>query len=366
MYKALKRPNRRRVLGLAGGVIGGLAAPAVVKAGTPITWKMTTVWPKDAPGGGTNARRLAESIAALSDGRLMVQPFAAGELVAAGELLDAVSAGTVELGHGTATVWRDRDPAFNFFAGVPFGLLGHELAGWLRFGGGQGLWERAYEPFGVLPFFAGSMGTIAAGWFRNEIPNAEAFNGLRVRTTGPSAEIWRRLGADVVSLPRDEIVPAFTAGAIDAAEWMGPWGDYDLGLPAVAKNYYLPGFDGLGRTIELIANRPAFDALPADLRAIVAAAASASAMETYAEFTHNNNSFLKPLMESGIAVRALPDVVVRAAGHHAQAILKEVAATSPVAGETYGSFVAFRASAIQSAALGDREALRMRALALSA
>jgi TRAP-type mannitol/chloroaromatic compound transport system substrate-binding protein len=365
MARRLDRPDRRRVLGMtAAGLAGGLAAPSLARAGAPIAWKMATAWPKDTPGGGSNARRLSEMIAAMSGGRLMVQPFADGELVAASEMFDAVSAGTAELGHGTSAAWQQRDPSFHFFSGVPFGFLGHEHAGWLRFGGGQALWERAYEPFGVLPFFSGSFGTLAAGWFRHPIPSLDDLKGLTMRSEGLGGEVWRRLGVNVVALPRQEILPAFKAGKIDAADWVGPWGDYDLGLASVAMNYYVPGFRGIGPSIELIVNRAAFETLPGDLQAVVRGAAAASAMETYADFTYNNIAFLTPLAEAGVAIRTLPDAIVRAAGREAEALLQEIAATSPTAGEAYQSFVAFRDKAIAAASHGDLAALRMRALAL--
>jgi TRAP-type mannitol/chloroaromatic compound transport system substrate-binding protein len=366
MTRRLSRPDRRRVLSMtAASLAGGLAAPAVVRADAPIVWKMATAWPKDAPGGSSNARRLAESIAEISGGRLTVQRFADGELVGASELFDAVSAGTAELGHGTSAGWQKRDPSFHFFSGVPFGLLGHEHAGWLRFGGGQALWEQAYAPFGVLPFFAGSFGTLAAGWFRAPIMGLADVEGLPMRSEGLGGEIWRRIGVNVVALPRQDIVPAFKAGAIDAADWLGPWGDYDLGLASVAKNYYVPGFRGVGLSIELIANRAAFEALPNDLQAVVRAAAAASATETYADFTYNNISFLMPLAEAGVTIRTLPEAIIRAAGREAEALLEEIAATSPAAAEAYQSFVAFRAKAVAAAPHGDLADLRMRAVALA-
>jgi TRAP-type mannitol/chloroaromatic compound transport system substrate-binding protein len=269
------------------------------------------------------------------------------------------------MGHGSSAVWRDRDPAFGFFSGVPFGLFGPEHAGWLRFGGGQELWERAYEPFGILPLYAGSFGVLAAGWFRNPLAGPETVKDMVMRTDGLNGEIWRRLGVQVVNVPWDDVLPAFSDGKLDAAEWMGPRSERDLDMSTVAKNYYMPGFSGLGRAIELIVNRSAFDALPEDLRAVVQAAAAAAAADTYADFAFNNIAFLKPLAQSGVSVRSLPDALVVAAGIEAEALLREIAAQSPVAGETYESFIAFRAGAIDFGASGDGEALRMRALALA-
>jgi TRAP-type mannitol/chloroaromatic compound transport system substrate-binding protein len=358
------RPHRRRVLTLAAGLVGGVSAPAIIGAAAPITWKMATAWPKDARGVAASASRLAAAIGTMSGGRLVVQSFAAGELVMPADLFDAVTAGTVELGHGSSAAWRDRDPAFDFFSGVPFGLLGHEHAGWLRFGGGQRLWERAYEPFGIVPLLAGSFGILAAGWFRHALSDVDALSGMPMRASGLSGEVWRRLGVKVVDLARDDILPALKTGTIDAAEWLGPWSDHALDLSTVARNYYLPGFAGPGRTIELIVNRAAYDALPDDLQGVVRAAAASEVVETGADFAFNDIATLDPLIEAGVAVRALPDAIVRAAGVEAEAMLKEIAATSPVAGETYDSFVAFRTGALSFAARGDREALRTRALAI--
>lgn len=359
-----KSTSRRNFLGLTAGLAGALASPAIVRADTPTTWKLATGWPRDARGGGVNARRLGEQIAALSGGRLTVQIFAAGELADPAELFDAVSAGTAELGHGTSADWPVRDPAFHFFAGVPFGLSGQEHAAWLRFGGGQALWRRAYEPFGVVPFLAGSIGVPGAGWFRDPIAEPGDLLDLPMRGAGLSAEVWRRLGANIVSLPPESIAAAFADGTIAAAEWMGPWRDYDLGLASVAKNYYVPGFRSIGPSVELIANRDAHDALPDDLKAVVRVAAAASAMETYADFTYNNIAVIEPLIAAGVSVQELPEPIVRAAGREAEALLAEIAKQSPIAGETYRSFDTFRQRAVAYTPAGDAPALRLRRLAL--
>lgn len=365
MKKGLSGPDRRRVIGLAAGLAGGLAAPAIVRAQSPISWRLATGWPKDARGAAANARRLAEMIGSTSGGRLTVQVFAAGELADAAELFDAVAAGTAELGHGSSADWPVRDPAFHFFSGVPFGLTGHEHAGWLRFGGGQALWRRAYEPFGVVPFFAGSIGVPGAGWFREPIARLADLMNLPIRAAGLSGELWRRLGASIVAVPPEGIAAAFAAGTIAAAEWMGPWRDFDLGLAAAAKNYYVPGFRSPGLSLELIANRAAYDGLPDDLKAAVRVAAAASAMEAYADFTYNNINVMQSLTAAGVSVQELPAPVVLAAGREAEALLAELGTRSPIAGETYRSFVAYRQKANAYSPAGDEAALRLRKLALA-
>ena len=364
MTRGREGPHRRRVLGMSLGLAGGLAAPAIARATDKLTWRMATAWPKGEAVAGENAVRLADMIGTLSGGRLTIQVFAAGELVAPAEMFDAVAAGTVELGHATSSAWQGRDQAFHFFTGVPFGLTGHEHAGWLRFGGGQQLWARAYEPFGVVPLFAGSFGPQGAGWFRKEIATPFDLKGLRMGIGGLGAEIMHRLGVTTVSLPRDQMLESFRTGTIDALEWINPWNDYGAGLSAYAKLYYMPGFQGIGAAIELMINRAAHDALPDDLKAVIRHAAMASAMETYAEYTYNNIAIARPLLETGVALRTLPDPIVRTLARESEALLKEIAASSPMATEVYRSFVTFRAKATAYAKTGDLAVLQMRQIAL--
>lgn len=356
--------NRRRLFGLGSAAAVTLAAPAIARAETPVVWKMATAWPKNSRGGGANARRLAETVAALSGGRLTIQVFAAGDLAAPAELFNAVAAGKAELGHGSSALWPVRDPALHFFSGVPFGLSGHEHAAWLRFGGGQALWRRACEPFGVLPFFAGSTGVPSSAWFRRPVASLEELMDISMRAEGLSGELWRRLGANITSMPEAGVVEAFRSGSIDAAELSGPWSDYDAGLASVVRNYYLPGFRAVGPALELIVNRAAHDALPDDLKAVVRGAVAASAMETYADFTYNNITSLPFIQDAGVVTRELPNPIVRAAGRECSALLSEIAGQSPMAAEVYESFNAFRKKAVAYTAAGDAVALRLRQVGL--
>ena len=356
-------PDRRRVLGLGLAATGVLAAPA--RAAEPIVWNMATAWPKDSPGVYSNARRLAAMIGAMSGGRLTVRVYAAGELAPAAGVFDAVSERRAELGHGASYYWEKKDKAFYFFTGVPFGLTAVEHTGWLYFGGGLGLWERAYQPFGVVPFYAGSTGPQAAGWFGKEIRSLDDFRGVRMRVAGLGAEVFRRLGATIVSVPFAEISAAFSDGRLNAAEWIGPWSDLALGLNQVAQFYYTPGFNELGPAIELIANRDAFLGLPSDLQEVVRRAAMASATETLAEFTFHNIGALQTLIDRGAEIRSFPVAVQKAAAQEAAALLDELATASPIAAEVHQSFVAYRDRAAQYCRNGELAALKIREVALT-
>ena len=359
--------NRRAILtGLATGGAATLAAPAIVQAQENITWKMAMSWPKQVPGVGVNGVRCAERITKMSGGRLTVKVFGAGELVPPLEVFDAVSSGSADMGHATPYYWQGKDPSFHFFTGVPFGLTQVEHAAWLRFGGGQELWEKAYEPFGVLPMYAGSSGTQAGGWFAKELNSLDDLKGLKMRIAGLGGEVLRRLGASVVMLPPTDIFSALQSGTIDAAEWVGPWNDLAFGLYKVVKNYYMPAFHELGPALEVMVNKEKMMALPEDLQLIVREAVRATAMETIADFAYHNMISLEPLLaKEGVQLKQLPDEMTMALAREAAIVTKEIADSSPLAGDIYKSFIDFRKKASNYAMVSEAEAVRTRETVVS-
>jgi TRAP-type mannitol/chloroaromatic compound transport system substrate-binding protein len=212
------------------------------------------------------AQRMIE---AMSGGRIRVTVYGGGELVPPFEVFDAVAEGTAQLGHGSPYFWQGKNTVFQFFSGVPFGLTAAEHSAWLYFGGAQALWDRAYEPFGVKGFYAGSSGPQAGGWFTRPIDTLDDLQGLNMRIAGLGGEVMRRLGVNVVLLPPGEIFGALQAGTIDAAEWIGPWNDLAFGLYRTAKYYYMPAFHEFGPALELMVNAQAYEALDDDLKEIV-------------------------------------------------------------------------------------------------
>src|SRR5690606_16153287 len=184
--------DRRAVIttGVALGA-GALAAPAIAQGRAE--WRMVTTWPKNSPGVGVNAQRLADKIGQMSSGRLKVRLYAAGELVPAFEALGAVQRGGAELAHGASFFWLGKSDALNYFGSMPFGLMASEIMGWLYFGGGMELWRETMAEFDVIPFFAGSSGVSAGGWFRKEINSLEDIKGLKFRIAGLGAQVMQRL-----------------------------------------------------------------------------------------------------------------------------------------------------------------------------
>jgi TRAP-type mannitol/chloroaromatic compound transport system substrate-binding protein len=355
----------RRAILATGAALGAsaLAAPALSQGRRE--WRMITTWPKNAPGVGVNAQRLADKIGQMSDGRLSVQLYAAGELVPAFEALGAVQQGHAEMAHSAAFFWLGKSAALNYFGSMPFGLTGSEIIGWLYQGGGMGFWREALAEFNIRPFFAGSSGVSAGGWFRKPIDSLEDLKGLKFRIAGLGAEVVQRLGATPVLTPPGEVFPAMAAGTVDAAEFIGPWNDQAFGLYQVAKYYYQPGWHEVGPTAELLVNQSAFETLPADLRAIVEAAAGASAMEYYADYAYHNATTLQPLVaEHGLELRLFPDDVVEALGRTSLEVLAELGERTPLTRRIHASYTAFRAQANVYAQWFDLPMLRMRAAAL--
>ena len=313
---------------LAGAVAGSavLAAPAVATASQTVGWRMVTSWPKNLPGPGVTAERLARRIAAASGGRLNVIVHAAGELVPGLEVFDAVQGGTAQMAHTASFFWQGKMPASVFFTAMPFGLTAPEHAAWILHGGGQALWDELYEPFGVRAYMAGNTGMQMGGWFRREITGLEDIKGLKIRMPGLGGEVLRRLGAAPVALPPAEIFPALQSGVVDATEFLGPWSDRAQGFYRVAPYYYAPGFHEPNGTGECIISREAFDALPADLQAVVEQACATENAFALAESDWMNGAALEALVaENDVQLRAYPQEVLAAARETAETVMDDAA-----------------------------------------
>ena len=334
--------TRRRDL-LAAAAAAPLAAPATLRAETPRRWRMVTSWPRGLPGPGTNAQRLAERIGRLSGGRLEIQLFAAGELVPALQVLDAVASGLAECGHTAALYWVGKAPAAALFTTVPFGLTPSEHVAWIEQGGGQALWDELYAPFGLQAFMAGNSGVNMGGWFRSELTGLADLAGLKIRAVGLSGEVFRRLGATPVAMAISDVFPALQSGTIDAVELLGPASDRAQGLHQVARHYYYPGFTKPNGTAELLIARKAFEALPEDLRAIVRAACEAETQSALADYETRNAQGLAVLVEEhGTRLAPWPAEIVERARAIGRDLLAELAAKGPLEQRIVESYEAAR------------------------
>jgi TRAP-type mannitol/chloroaromatic compound transport system substrate-binding protein len=334
--------NRRTFASAAAAAAGLLAAPSIARAQT-VKWSMVTSWPKRLPGPGMSAERIAERVRTLSGGRIDIAVYAAGEVVPAFEVLGAVGNGVADIGHTASFYWQGKMPAAAFFTTVPFGLTPSEHVAWIEAGGGQALWDELYRPFGVKPFMAGNTGVCMGGWFRREFKSLADVRGLKLRSLGLGGEIYRRLGATPQTTPPAEILVSLQSGVIDGAEFVGPGTDIALGLYRVAPFYYYPGFNKPNGTGECIVALKVWNALSADLQAIVAHACAAEANYALAEMERLNAQALVALTgEHGVKLAAFPDELVAAARKQAAEVVGDIAARNDISGKVHASYAGFR------------------------
>ena len=311
---------------LAGTTLAGvtLARPALSKNLKEL--KMVSTWPRNFPGLGTGAQRLAERINKMLEGRVKITYYASGELVPAFESFDAVSSGAADMYHAAEYYWQGKHKAFNFFTAVPLGFIAPELDGWVNHGGGQELWDELSADFNIKPFMAGNTGLQMGGWFTKEINSIDDMKGLKMRMPGLGGEVLRRLGAAAVALPGGEIFPAFQSGAIDATEWVGPWNDLAFGFYKVAKNYYRPGFHEPGSGLSMGMNKGVWDSLDSVEQEVIKAACLAENNDMYSEYMANNGAALKILVEKhGVKLKTFPPEVFDQFAKYSEEVVAEVA-----------------------------------------
>ncbi len=334
--------KRRQAIALTAATIS-VPFVSTSKANDPLHWNMVTSWPKNLPGPGVTARRLADRIVQMSDGRIQIKLYAAGELVPAFEVFDAVSQNTAQIGHTASFFWQGKIPASVFFTAVPFGLTPDEHAAWIYHGGGQELWEQAYADFSVQPYMAGNTGTGMGGWFKKEVNSLDDLKGLKYRMPGLGGEIYRRLGATPVSLPPGEIFGALQSGTLDGAEFVGPASDLAFGFYKIAPYYYLPGFHEPNGTGECLVNKKVLSILPDDLRDVVSNACAAENAFALAESKWRNAEALNTLIEKhGVQVRSFPQDVIQAARETGEEVLLTFSKKNEMTRKVYDSFNAAR------------------------
>jgi TRAP-type mannitol/chloroaromatic compound transport system substrate-binding protein len=282
------------------------------------------------PGPGVSARRIADAITTMSNRELVVDVFAAGEIVPALQVFDAVSRGSVELAHTASLFWAGKLPAAPVFTTWPFGLTPSAHIGWLA-AEGQALWDELYAPLGVRAFVAGNTGPSAAGWFRRELKNAESLKGLRIRATGIGGEVYAALGATPIAIPPADTYAALERGVIDAVELLAPANDEPAGLHRIAPHLVLPGFNKPNGPSECLVNAALFASLPAHIQAIVETACRAEHDRALGETLDANAKAIARLSAAGVSIGWLTEDVLNRARVASQAVMNRIASTSPLA-----------------------------------
>ncbi len=308
-----------------------------------LSWQMATSWPValDTIFGGATV--FAERVAAMTGGKFKIEPRAAGELAPGTQVLDVVSQGAVECGHTASYYYIGKSPVCAFGTALPFGLNAQQQNAWLFEGGGLELMQEFYaDKFNVIQFPAGNTGVQMGGWFRKEINTVADLQGLKMRIPGLGGQVMAKLGVTVQVLPGGEIFQALQTGAIDAAEWVGPYDDEKLGLNQVADYYYAPGWWEPGPSLEVDINLDQWNSLPELYQEIIKTAAHESNSIMLARYDGRNYEALNRLIDGGTQLRSYSDEIMQAASDASEELFAEFSAADADFKRIFEQWDAFR------------------------
>ncbi len=325
--------ERREFLGgaaVAGAATATMSAPALAQSRKEMV--IVSTWPRDFPGLGVSAQRLAARITELTEGRIETQYFAAGERVGAFDSFDEVASGNAQAYIAADYYWKGKHPGWAFFTSVPFGMTTLEWNAWIKFMNGQALWDEIAGEFGLKCLPCGATGTQMGGWFNKEIESVDDLKGLKMRIPGLGGDVMAKLGASPVSLPGGQIYENLVSGAIDATEWVGPYNDYFLKFYEAAKYYYFPGFHEPGGGLSFGMNASWWSELSDIERAIITAACMEEHAAQYEETIAFNGQYLDRLInEHGVELKQFTEDTYDAFGEASEAVYEETRGHSELA-----------------------------------
>ncbi len=338
--------DRRSLIKKAGiaGVLAAGAAPAV-HAQAQVRWRLSSSFPKSLDTLYGSSEVFAKSVKAMSGGKFDISVHAAGEITPALGVVDAVQQGSVEMAHTAPYYFIGKNEAFALGCAIPFGLNSRQTSAWMCDGNGLKLMREFYSQYNIIYFPGGDSGAQMGGWFRKEIKTVADLKGLKFRCGSFAGKVLERFGVVPQSIPGGEIYSALEKGTIDAAEWIGPYDDQKLGFNKVAPNYYYPGWWEGGAQLDFFINQKAWDALSAENKAIVEAAAALAHSEVQARYDARNPIALKELVARGTKLRPFSNEIIQAAFKESLAIYDELNAKNPDWKKIYADYSKFRADA---------------------
>jgi TRAP-type mannitol/chloroaromatic compound transport system substrate-binding protein len=344
--------GRRRFIATAGGIAAAAATASITDAPHAIAqpqiqWRLSTVYPAALDVLHGAAQRLAKVVEETSGGRFRIEVFPGGQIMPPLDCFDATSRGTIQAFMASAHYWPTKEPALSWFATIPFGMNPEGMAAWYYQGDGLKLWEEAYAVFDLVPRPGPGIAPQMAGWFRKKINTVGDFKGLKMRiASGLAAKVIARAGGTAVFTPGADIYAALERGVIDAAEWIGPHEDMQLGLHKTARYYYYPGWQDTGTTIGFGFNKKAYEALPVDLRRTLDHAAAAVQVYGLTDYHVKNANALERLkteFKGKVEVLALPVPVLRDLKKLSAEVVREESEKTPMARKVHASFTKFQA-----------------------
>src|SRR4249919_3956153 len=272
----------------AGVAAGAIAAPAIAQSQPSLQWRMAASWPKSLDTLFGGAELVCKRVGEITDGKFQIRTFAAGEIVPALQVLDAVQAGTVELGHTATYYYFGKDPTFALGTAVCFGMNTRQQNSWWYVGGGKEAMAPLFSEYGCVALLAGNTGCQMGGWFRKEIKSVADLKGLKFRIGGMAGLVLAKLGVVPQMIGGPDIYPALEKGTIDGAEWVGPYDDEKLGFNKVASFYYYPGWWEGGPLSTMLINEKKWNELPKSYQAALHAACGEACVWMPAKYDAQN------------------------------------------------------------------------------
>jgi TRAP-type mannitol/chloroaromatic compound transport system substrate-binding protein len=331
-------------VGVAGAAI---AAPAIAQSTPEIKWRLTCSWPKSLDTLYGGAEQLSKAVADATDNKFQIQVFAAGEIVPALQVVDAVQNGTVEMGHTASYYYFGKDPTFGFGTSIAFGPNARANQGWYTLGGGKEVLNEFYKNYNLVSFLAGNTTCQMGGWFRKEINTVEDLQGLKFRIGGFPGRVLQKLGVVPQQIAAGDIYPALEKGTIDAAEWVGPYDDEKLGIYKVAPHYYYPGWWEGGSMLLAFVNQDKWNALPKNYQAILEQAGHYANTWMMAKYDLVNPPALKRLLAGGTKLHGFSPAIMEACFKAAKELHDEISSTNATFKKVYESLNNFTNPAYQ-------------------
>jgi TRAP-type mannitol/chloroaromatic compound transport system substrate-binding protein len=342
--------ERRRFLAKASGAMAAVAAATItdaphVIAQPKVQWRMPTAVPSALDIQFGAALRLAKVVEEMSGGRFRIEVFPAGQIMPAFDIFDAASQGRIEMFSAGSIFWDTKDPAFQWFTTVPFGMNCEGMQAWFYQSDGLKLWEETYAAFNLVPRLSLQTAPEMGGWFRKKVTTIADYKGLKMRIPGLGGKVVARAGATVVTLPPGEIYAALERGVIDTSEYIGPHNDMKLGLHKTARYYYYPGWHQPGTTGEFVFNKKAYEALPVDLRRTLDHAAAVLVYGSTDSRVKNAIAlqWLRTEFKGKAEILQFPAPMLRDLKKLAAEVVREESEKSPMARKVHASFTKFQA-----------------------
>jgi TRAP-type mannitol/chloroaromatic compound transport system substrate-binding protein len=336
--------HRRNFLKAAGlsAAAAPITTPAIAQSSPPIQWRLTSMFPRNLDTIFGAADVFAKALYEATDGRFVIQTFAAGEIVGGLQAVDAIGNGTVEMGHVAPGGYVGKDPTFAFGMTVPFGMNARQTNAWLYHGGGMDLMNEFYAKHNIYALLGGNTGAQMGGFFRREIKTVDDLKGLKFRIGGLAGQVVAKLGVIPQQIAAGDIYSSLERGTIDAAEWVGPYDDEKLGLHKVAPYYYYPGFWEGGPALMFLFNRAKWEELPKAYKGAAVSAAALANVDMTAKYDARNPAGLRKLVASGAQLRAFSQDVLEASFKVANEVYEEISSKNEDFKKVYQSYREFR------------------------